>query len=113
MAGYTGSGSGGTTDQINVGDTVISILLAVNFRSNPSGTSLFQVPTGTTMVVTDITSSSGYIWYKKIISIRTGYLRGDCVEKHSGGGSSGSTSVAECVQSATSKNLVRLVMAVV
>lgn len=113
MAGYPSSGSGGTTDQINVGDTAITILLAVNFRSRPSGTSLFQVPIGTTMVVTDITSSGGYTWYKGIISSRTGCLRGDCVEKHSGGGSSGSTSVAECVQSATSKNLVRLVMAVV
>ena len=89
---YTGGSDGGsgTTSNINVGDTVITILPAVNFRSTPGGTSLFQVSTGTTMAVTAITTSGGYTWYKGVLSGKTGYLRGDCVEKYSG--SSGSTS---------------------
>ena len=50
---YTGGSDGGsgTTSNINVGDTVITILPAVNFRSTPGGTSLFQVSTGTTINV--------------------------------------------------------------
>lgn len=74
-----------TPSNISVGDTVITILPAVNFRSTPGGTSLFQVSTGTTMVVTAITTSGGYTWYKGVLSGKTGYLRGDCVEKYSGG----------------------------
>lgn len=84
------SGGGGSTSNINVGDTVITILPGVNFRSTPGGTSLFQVSTGTSMVVTAITVSGGYNWYKGVLSSKTGYLRGDCVEKSSGSG--GSTS---------------------
>lgn len=84
-------GGGGTTSNINVGDTVITILPAVNFRSTPGGTSLFQVSTGTTMVVKAITTSGGYTWYKGVLSNKTGYLRGDCVEKYTGGGGSGTT----------------------
>lgn len=96
LAGYTGSGSGGsggTTDDINVGDTVITILPGVNFRLNASSTSSrhFQVSTGTTMVVTDITNNEGYTWYKGVISSKTGYLRGDCIEKYTGGSSGGGT----------------------
>ncbi|MEG1012679.1 MAG: SH3 domain-containing protein [Clostridia bacterium] len=80
------SGGGGSTSNINVGDTVITILPGVNFRSTPGGTSLFQVSTGTSMVVTAITVSGGYNWYKGVLSSKTGYLRGDCVEKSSGSG---------------------------
>lgn len=87
LAGYTGPGSGGVTDQINVGDTVITILPGVNFRSTPGGARLLQVSTGTTMVVTEITTSGGYTWYKGEISGKTGYLRGDCVEKYTGSSS--------------------------
>lgn len=79
-----GSDNSGAADDISVGDTVITILPAVNFRSTPGGTSLFQVSTGTTMVVTAITTSDGYTWYKGVISNSTGYLRGDCIEKYEG-----------------------------
>ena len=92
---YTGGSDGGsgTTSNINVGDTVITILPAVNFRSTPGGTSLFQVSTGTTMAVTAITTSGGYTWYGGVLSAKTGYLRGDCVEKYTGGSTgSGTTS---------------------
>lgn len=79
-----------TPSNISVGDTVITILPAVNFRSTPGGTSLFQVSTGTTMAVTAITISGGYTWYKGVLSGKTGYLRGDCVEKYfSGSGTTG------------------------
>lgn len=90
---YTGGSDGGsgTTSNINVGDTVITILPAVNFRSTPGGTSLFQVSTGTTMAVTAITTSGGYTWYKGVLSGKTGYLRGDCIEKYTGGSSGGGT----------------------
>lgn len=80
------------TSDINVGDTVITILPGVNFRSTPGGTSLFQVSTGTTMVVTAITTSSEYTWYKGVLSGQTGYLRGDCVTKYSGGNTGGGSS---------------------
>lgn len=98
LAGYTGPGSGGATDQINVGDTVITILPAVNFRSSPSGVSLFQVATGTTMVVTEVTASGGYTWYGGVISSQTGYLRGDCIEKYSSGTGVGSIAAGRYVK---------------
>lgn len=85
------AGGSTTPSDINVGDTIITILPGVNFRSSPAGSSLFQVSTGTTMVVTAITSANGYTWYKGTISGSTGYLRGDCVEKHSSGSGGGNS----------------------
>lgn len=89
---YTGGSDGGgsTASDIKVGDTVVTIKPGVNFRSTPGGNSLFQVSTGTTMVVNAITTSDGFTWYKGVLSSKTGYLRGDCVEKYTGD-SSGAT----------------------
>ena len=79
----------GTNDDIDVGDVIITILPGVNFRSTPAGASLFQVVTGTTMTVIEIITNGGYSWYKGLISGSTGYIRGDCVEKYSGGSGGG------------------------
>lgn len=83
-SGSGGSSGSGSVSNINTGDAVITTVNNVNFRSTPAGTSLDQVPTGTTMIVTDVANSGGYAWYKGIINGKVGYLRGDCVEKYTG-----------------------------
>lgn len=86
--GSSGSGdssSGGSSDStIQVGDTVITSLPAVNFRKTPGGSRLTQVAKGTTMKVTGIENSGGYKWYEGVISNEIGYLREDCVKKYVG-----------------------------
>lgn len=80
------SSSGSST--IKAGDTVITIKQGVNFRFSASTVAgyHFQVATGTTMLVSDVETGDGYTWYKGTISSKVGYLRGDCVEKYTSGG---------------------------